>query len=276
MRHSREAGNAVITVLVGLLMFVAGAAAMYWWLVMRPGAVRAPAVAAASPMPSPLAASPLAEPSAATVVAEPSSVPSPEAAATAPPPTQVASLPQNPAPVPRVPRSRPATGSRSAAAAPAPPPVAAPPPAPPPPPPVRGAFFLGRTEVLNRKGISAELKGFDTAGVDVKRAPTVTGRLELEVEPAPERSGDPYAVKVYLRNEGKKVIQVDSMTVSVIVDGKATTRPMPPKARAVRPRERTLLEELPGIWADTARSWAVEVEVTSKGQDVYRNRLIYQ
>jgi hypothetical protein len=279
MRRPHEAGNAAVTVVVGLLMFVAGAAAMYWWLGTRAGAAR-PVAALASPSPSPYAAPPAGEPPAAVPgTPAPVEVTAPSAAAAAaPPPTQVASLPEAPAPATRGARARPAAaGPRTAAAAPAAPPVAAPAPAAPPlPPPARGGFFLGRTEVASLKSVPAEIKGFDVTGVDVKRAPTVTGRLELEVEPAPERPGDPYAVRVYLRNEGRKVIQVDEMKVSMIVDGKTTTRPLPPKTRAVRPRERTLLEELPGVWTGTPRSWAVEVEVTSKSQDVYRNRLIYQ
>jgi hypothetical protein len=190
-------------------------------------------------------------------------------------------VPEAAAPAPAVPRAgraRPRTAAR-AEAAPAAPLAAAPAPAPVPPPlppPVGGGFFLGRTEVASLKRATSKVVGFDVAGVDVKRAASITGRLELEVEPSPERSGDPYSVRVYLRNDGKKAIQVESMKVSMIVDGKATTRPLPPKARAVLPRERTLLEELPGVWTGTPRSWAVEVEVTSKGQDVYRNRLIWQ
>jgi hypothetical protein len=96
------------------------------------------------------------------------------------------------------------------------------------------------------------------------------------MEPARLKAGDGYVVKIFLKNGGKKGIEVDEMKVSMIVDGKWSTRPLPPKARQVAPQQRVMLAELPGIWRAGAGDWAVEAVVTSKGQDVYRNRLTWQ
>jgi archaellum component FlaG (FlaF/FlaG flagellin family) len=49
------------------------------------------------------------------------------------------------------------------------------------------------------------------------------------MQPRRSRRGDPYAVLVFLKNEGKKAIEVDEMKVSMIVDGKWSTRPCRPR-----------------------------------------------
>jgi hypothetical protein len=110
----------------------------------------------------------------------------------------------------------------------------------------------------------------------VKRAPKVEGLLDLVMQPEKVKAGEPYAVLVFLKNDGKKAIEVDEMKVSMIVDGKWSTRPIPPKVKQVPAKQRVLLEELPGIWKGGVNDWAVEAVVTSKNQDVYRNRLTWK
>jgi len=138
-------------------------------------------------------------------------------------------------------------------------------------------FVLGTTVVESRHVVGArDLQGFDASGIAVKRAPKVEGSLELVMEPPRVKPGEPYAVKVFLKNDGRKPIEVGDMKVSMIVDGKSSSRPLPPKARQVGPQQRALLEELPGIWRAGVNDWAVEAVVTSKTQDVYRNRLTWK
>ena len=93
--------------------------------------------------------------------------------------------------------------------------------------------------------------------------------------PATLKAGDPYSVRSSLKNDGKKAIEVDEMKVSMIVDGKWSTRPLPQKVKRSS-QQRVLLEELPGIWKGGVNDWAVEAVVTSKNQDVYRNRLTWK
>jgi len=138
------------------------------------------------------------------------------------------------------------------------------------------SFVLGTTVVESLRAIGHELDGFETSGVGVKRAPKVDGQLELVMDPPRVKPGEPYAVKVFLKNDGKKPIDVEEMKVSMIVDGKWSTRPLPTKVKQVAPQQRVLLEELPGVWKSGVADWAVEAVVTSKVQDVYRNRLTWK
>jgi len=137
-------------------------------------------------------------------------------------------------------------------------------------------FVLGTTSVESLKPVERELKGFEPGGVGVKRAPEVNGRVELEMEPPQVRPGVDYTVKVYLANDGTKDIPVQEVTVSTVEDGKSASRTMTPRARSVKPQQRALLHEVSGVWREAARSWAMDVVVTSGRQDVYRNRLRWE
>jgi hypothetical protein len=137
-------------------------------------------------------------------------------------------------------------------------------------------FVQGATSVESQKPIGTDLRGFDTAEVDVKRAPAVNGRLELEMEPDHVVPGQPYVVHVFLANDGSKQIEIGQMKAATLVDGKWIQVPLTPESRVIAPGKRTLLRELPGTWKATVSSWAVEVEVTSKRRDVYKNRLTWK
>jgi len=261
-----EQGSArpILVLLLAIVMFGAGAATSWWWLTQRP---RTP-VAVATPPPDfgPLTPSPVGA-SAAPAPSE-APPPSPEVAQAEPaPPSTVASG-----------RSAGSSSRGTARAVPAtlPPPIV--PPGKALPVPGRGtrSFVLGTTDVQSLRAAGHDLDGFDTDGVGVKRAPKVEGTIELVVEPAQVKAGEPYAVKVFLKNDGRKPIDVGDVKVSMIVDGKSSTRPIPPRARQVAPQQRALLEELPGVWRGDVSDWAVEAVVTSKQHDVYRNRLTWK
>jgi hypothetical protein len=209
--------------------------------------------------PTTLAAAPEAAPSAAAPAVEAEAVPAappraPAAGGGAPPPARRPARPPVTAPAPVVP-------------------------VPPPPSQAAGAgrsFVLGTTVVESLRSVGRDLQGFETSGVGVKRAPKVEGQLELVMQPPRVKLGDPYSVMIFLKNDGKKSIEVDEMKVSMIVDGKWSTRPLPPKVKQIAPKQRVRLEELPGVWRGAVSDWAVEAVVTSKSQDVYRNRLTWK
>lgn len=137
-------------------------------------------------------------------------------------------------------------------------------------------FLLGTTSIESLKPVGRDLKGFEPGGVGVKRAPEVNGRVELEMDPAQVRPGVDYTVKVYLANDGDRDIPVQEVTVSTLENGKSASRTLTPRARNVKPRQRVLLHEVSGVWREAARSWAMDVVVTSGRQDVYRNSLRWE
>ena len=137
-------------------------------------------------------------------------------------------------------------------------------------------FVLGTTSIESLKPVERDLKGFEPGGVGVKRAPEVNGRVELEMDPPQVRPGVDYTVKVYLANDGSKDIPVQEVRVSTVEDGKSASRTVTPRARNVKPRQRALLHEVSGVWREAARSWAMDVVVTSGRQDVYRNQLRWE
>ena len=263
-RTQEGAASPVVIFFLVVLSFVAGVAVGMWYL----GRGRLTTATATAPSPAP-DFSPLTPGTVAAVPeAAPSAEPSPAPSVGLADVTVAGAI----APLPKtraggVPARRPAR-----------PPVTMPVAPPPPPagPPVARSFVLGTTVVESLRSVGRDLDGFESSGVGVKRAPKVEGQIELVMQPSAVEAGKPYSVMVYLKNEGKKAIDVQEMKVSMIVDGKWSTRPLPPKAKQVRPQQRILLEELPGIWRPGVSDWAVEAVVTSKGQDVYRNRLTWK
>jgi len=152
------------------------------------------------------------------------------------------------------------------------------PPPPPPPAPAAGGrrFVLGASTVESLKPVARDIAGFDAAGVGVKRAPQVNGRVVLEMDPPEMRPGVDYTVKVYLANDGDREIDVQGLTLVTVENGKTTSRTPPPAARTVKPKQRALVHEIAGVWREAARTWAMEATVTSSRQDVYKNRLSWQ
>ena len=261
-RTQEGAASPMVVLLVALLSFAAGVAVTWWYLSQQLATATATARSAPTPAPDFGPLTPGAAPS-----TEPATSPEVAVADAAPPVTEVAPPPA-------------AKAGGTKAAAPPPrrvpkPPVATPLPAPPPVAAPR-TFVLGTTVVESLRSVGRDLDGFETSGIGVKRAPKVEGQLELVMQPAAVEAGKPYSVMVYLKNDGKKTIDVEEMKVSMIVDGKFSTRPLPPKVRQVKPKQRVLLEELPGLWRSGVNDWAVEAVVTSKNQDVYRNRLTWK
>jgi IPT/TIG domain-containing protein len=210
--------------------------------------------AAAAPTPAPPV-----ETAEATVSAEPERVP----AAGAP----------GKAPRPRTPKATPAP----VVVADAPPPQALPPPAAPPVvPPAQRRFVLERTNVESTKRVRADLEGFDTAGVDVKRAPDVVGRVDFEVTPPQVKPGDRFTVNVYLINDGRKDIRLKDMFVATSVNGRLVSGPADPHAREVGPKKKVVIGSFSDVWRDTIATWAMDVTVTSDRGDVYKNQVIWK
>ncbi len=178
---------------------------------------------------------------------------------------------------PKAPRtrtpSRPTPPPNVTAAA---PPLAAPAPAAPPLPPAQRRFVLERTNVESTKRVTAELEGFDTTGVDVKRAPDVVGRVDFEVTPSQVRPGDRFTINVYLINDGRKDIKLKDMFVATSVNGRLVSGPAAPRTREVGPKKKAVIGSFSDTWRDTIATWAMDVTVTSDRGDVYKNQVIWK
>ena len=83
--------------------------------------------------------------------------------------------------------------------------------------------FVTSKSVVATSKAGGSLTGFDTADVKTQKVPDLVGHLEFEVEPNDPRSGDPFGVRLYLVNEGKKAVRVRNVSFTWAVDGKRTT-----------------------------------------------------
>ena len=139
----------------------------------------------------------------------------------------------------------------------------------------RKAFMPGRT-VVQTQNAKADMAGFDTADVSVKKAPDFSGRIEFAVNPARVKPGDSYAVQIYLVNEGKKSIKVSGVSVTTNLNGAKSGRSVPSPVKEVQPAQRALLGELPGVWPDDVNWWSTEVMVTANKGDSLKNLLTWK
>jgi len=173
------------------------------------------------------------------------------------------------APRPRAPRPTPAPA--------APLPTLAPePPAAPPLPPAQRRFVLERTAVESSRRVNADLEGFETDGVDVKRAPDVLGRVDFEVTPGQVKPGDRYTVTVYLSNDGKKDIKLKDMFVATSINGRLVSGPGTLRSREVGPKKKNVIASFSDTWRDTISTWAMDVTVTSDRGDIYKNQIAWK
>jgi len=139
----------------------------------------------------------------------------------------------------------------------------------------RKAFMPGRT-VVQTQSAKADMAGFDTADVSVKKAPDFSGRIEFAVSPARVKPGDNYSVQIYLVNEGKKAIKVSGVSVTTNLNGSKSGRSVASRVKEVAPSQRALLEELPGVWPEEVNWWSTEVMVTANKGDSLKNLLTWK
>ena len=139
----------------------------------------------------------------------------------------------------------------------------------------RKAFMPGRT-VVQTKDAKADMAGFDTADVSVKKAPDFSGRIEFAVDPPRVKPGDNFSVQIYLVNEGKKAIKVGGGSVTTNLNGTKTGRSISSRVKEVAPSQRALIEEIPGVWPEEVTWWSAEVLVTANKGDSLKNLLTWK
>jgi len=139
-------------------------------------------------------------------------------------------------------------------------------------------------EIPSAEGAEGRVKqidDFEVDDLDVRRAARVPGLTELEGTPAHVKPGEPFVVKIYLRNRSKKKkrpILVKELNVHRIVNEVETRLPLEPAVAQVapNPKQRALLATVEGVWPDDITSWVLDVRVLSESGDIYDNRLIWK
>ena len=150
-------------------------------------------------------------------------------------------------------------------------------------PPPGGAvrsFVSGRTEAKGTE--QGGLVGFeDSAGVDVKRgtqAAELPGKIVFEASPAAPKPGERFKVSVFLSNEGSQAIQLATMTVATMLDGKRQSGPVPLSVTTVAPGQRAPVFQTPGeqVWKEGTQSWTMEIVLRTAKGETYRNTLSWK
>ncbi len=138
---------------------------------------------------------------------------------------------------------------------------------------LKKTFVPGRTSVQSGKAAKGGVSGFDSEDVSVAKAPDYSGRIDFEASPRSVKAGDSFTVIAYLTNDGKKSFKIQGVTVNTVSNGERSGGPVSPRDKDLEPQQRVLLAELPGTWQAGAKTWAVEVSVTSNRSDTFKNTL---
>jgi serine/threonine-protein kinase len=142
------------------------------------------------------------------------------------------------------------------------------------------SFVPGKTEAKGAE--QGGLVGFeDSAGVTVKKgtqAAELPGQIVFDASPAAPRPGERYRVSVFLSNEGQQAIQLASMTVATVLDGRRQSGPVPLTVTTVAPGQRTPVYSTPGeqVWKETTQSWTMEIVLKTAKGETYRNTLSWK
>ena len=190
--------------------------------------------------------------------------------------------PATPAPggTPAVAQAAPAVVAPSPAAKPAStaPAVGLPPGTLPPAPPAPAAAPQVAARGFNADATSVAtpsaggVLGFDSSDVSSRRPPQFAGRLEFEVLPPAVRPGEPFVVRLHLRNDGRRPVKIRGVSLVAVVDGRQVKAPVTALQREVSPQGRALVAEYSGVWSEAA-SWALEAIVTADRDERITSRL---
>jgi hypothetical protein len=136
-------------------------------------------------------------------------------------------------------------------------------------------FVPGRTVVRTEKASGGGLAGFE--GAEVQRTPDFSGRIEFEMSPSSGlKPGDPWTLRFYLVNDGRKNIKVGGVTANTLVNGEGAGGPITPSTREVAPQQRALLGQLTGSWREGTTSWSADVLVTANKGDSLKNTITWR
>jgi tetratricopeptide (TPR) repeat protein len=142
------------------------------------------------------------------------------------------------------------------------------------------SFVFGKTEAKGTE--QGGLVGFeDTAGVEVKRgtqAAELPGKIVFEATPPAPKAGERFKVSVFLSNEGSQAIQLATLTVETVLDGKRQRGTVPLPVTTVAPGQRAPVFQTPGeqVWKEGTQSWTMEIVLRTAKGETYRNALSWK
>ena len=136
----------------------------------------------------------------------------------------------------------------------------------------RRKFVAGRTRAQTAKAQGGGgLAGFDTGGTDLRQASDFQGRIQFEMTPPSGiAAGDPWTLRIFVVNDGKKSIDVQGVTATTRINGNGSGGPVTPQTRRIPTQQRVPMGEVSGTWSDGTTSWSTQVTVTAKKGDSLR------
>jgi hypothetical protein len=138
----------------------------------------------------------------------------------------------------------------------------------------RRRFVAGRTIVTTEKAAGGGISGFE--GAAVQKAPDFQGRIEFDMSPnSGLKAGDPWTLKIFVVNEGKKPIRITDLTATAVVNGERSGGAAGARAKEIAPQARVQVGEMSGAWKDGTQTWSAEVVLTAKG-DSLKNTLTWK
>jgi serine/threonine-protein kinase len=162
------------------------------------------------------------------------------------------------------------------------PPVTAPPTtvavAPPPttlaptPAPVPGKSFTpGRTTLTGVAVGKGGPAGFDTAGVT--KPPEFVGQVLFEHTPDTVRPGEPFSVRVVLVNEGRKGVDLKSVSANAYAGGRRIPLTAALLVTELKAGQRAVVTEIQATLPENVPSWLLDVTITSDKGENYRSQI---
>jgi hypothetical protein len=142
---------------------------------------------------------------------------------------------------------------------------------------VRRSFVASNTAVEGASGRAPSLPaGFEADGVARKPVPKISAQIEFDIQPKPARPGDAYAVRIYMRNEGKKSLKIREMRVGSNLNGDHSEAAMTPRITEIPPEQVALLAEIASVWKDNITVWGMDVSVRAAHGEVYKNSVAWR
>jgi hypothetical protein len=134
-----------------------------------------------------------------------------------------------------------------------------------------GRFFRTDLTVSEGKASGGGIPGFEDAQVVKSKCECA---LMYEVAPANPVQGQPYSVTIFLRNDSKKDIKPQTISVKVTVNGSSSNRPATLLSKEVPKGQRMMVGRLQDTWNLGTTSWLLEAAVGAGG-NTYRAQLTW-